>query len=107
MLTAQPHPRLGIGPEQLHPIERVGEIGTPKLMMFGTEDRQTRLEESQRLVEAAAEPKESWAVAGAGHIDLHQYSRAEYEERVQSFLSRSLRPLPSSPVPGRSPAARR
>ena len=37
------------------------------------------------------EPKESWAIEGAGHIDLHAYSRAEYEERVLLFLSKHLK----------------
>src|SRR5262245_19680800 len=91
LLTLQLKPRLGIGPEKLHPIEQVRAIRTPKLIIFGTADRHTLFEESQRLVEAAAEPKESWAVQGAGHVDLHAHSRTEYEERVLSFLSKHMK----------------
>src|SRR5262245_27454938 len=91
LLTLQLKPRLGIGRENLCPIEHVKESRTPKLIIYGTTDRHTTVEESQRLVEAAMEPKESWAVQGAGHIDLHAYSRVEYEERVLLFLSKHLK----------------
>ncbi len=91
LLTLQLKPRLGIGQENLCPIEQVRVIRTPKLIIYGTTDRHTPVEESQRLIEAAAEPKESWAVQGAGHIDFHAYSRVEYEERVLSFLSEHLK----------------
>jgi uncharacterized protein len=91
LLTLQLKPRLGIGRENLCPIEQIKKIRTPKLIIFGTTDRHTLPEESQRLIEAAAEPKESWAVQGAGHIDFHAHSREEYEERVLSFLEKQIK----------------
>jgi uncharacterized protein len=91
LLTAQLRLRLGISPEDLHPIDRVGRVAAPKLFIAGAEDRHTTLEESRRLFDAAGEPKEFWAVEGARHQDLHALKGREYEERVLSFLEKHLR----------------
>lgn len=63
----------------------------PKLFIVGAADKYTTLEESVRLFERAAEPKEFWAVAGAGHVDLHSFATGEYERRVKIFFERNLR----------------
>jgi uncharacterized protein len=91
LLTYQLKPRLGVGPEELRPIEKAAEVTSPKFFIFGTGDRHTRIDESRRLFAHAADPKEAWAIAGAGHVDLHEYSKNEYERRVLDFLERYLR----------------
>ena len=91
LLTYQLKPRLGVGPEELRPIEKARESHTPKFFIFGSEDRHTRIAESKRLFADAADPKEAWAIEGAGHIDLHEFSTVEYERRVLYFLERYLR----------------
>jgi uncharacterized protein len=91
LLTYQLKPRLGIGPEELRPIEKARESHAPKFFIFGSEDRHTRIAESKRLFADAANPKEAWAIEGASHIDLHEYSKNEYERRVLDFLERYLR----------------
>lgn len=91
LLTAQLRLRLGISPEDLHPIDHVGRVAAPKLFIAGAEDRHTTLEESRRLFDAAGEPKEFWAVEGAHHQDLHALKGREYEGRVLSFLEKHLR----------------
>jgi fermentation-respiration switch protein FrsA (DUF1100 family) len=91
LLTFQLKPRLGVGPEELRPIEKADEVILPKYFIFGTEDRHTRIDESRRLYAHAANPKEAWAIDGAGHVDLHEYSKDEYERRVLDFLERYLR----------------
>jgi uncharacterized protein len=91
LLTYQLKPRLGIGPEELRPIEKAAEVTSPKFFIFGTGDRHTRIDESRRLFAHAADPKEAWAIDGAGHVDLHEYSKDEYERRVLDFLARYLR----------------
>ena len=90
LLTCQLKPRLGIGPEDLCPIKQVGRITVPKLFIAGAEDKNTTLSESKDLFAAAAEPKEFWSVPGAGHIDLHPFTKTEYEKRVLEFLSKHL-----------------
>jgi uncharacterized protein len=85
------YPTIEVGPEELRPIEKARESHTPKFFIFGSEDRHTRVAESKRLFADAADPKEAWEIEGAGHVDLHEYSKAEYERRILAFLERYLR----------------
>ena len=82
---------LGIGEEALRPIDRVSEAGAPVLVVAGTRDAYTPLDESRDLFAHAREPREFWAVEGAGHEDLHAFAGAEYESRIGAFLGRYLR----------------
>ena len=82
---------IGVVPDSLRPIERIGRVAAPVLVAAGTADRYTTIRESRALFARAASPKEFWAVAGAGHVDLHDYAPAEYERRVSAFLGRWLR----------------
>jgi fermentation-respiration switch protein FrsA (DUF1100 family) len=91
LLTWQFEPRLGFGVAQLRPIEAIGRVAAPKLVIAGTADRHTRLAESEALYAAAAQPKEFWVIAGAAHIDFHAFAGAPYEARVLDFLARTLR----------------
>ncbi len=90
LLTWQFKPRLGIGMEALCPIREIAQITTPKLILAGETDRNTTVAESRAMIAAAAEPKQSWIVSGAGHVDLHHFARAEYERRVLAFLAQYL-----------------
>lgn len=91
LLTWQFGLRSGTSVDALQPIKKVGEIAVPKLLIAGAADRHTTLEESQRMYVAAGGPKELWIVEGAGHIDLHELKRQEYERRVLSFFSAQLK----------------
>ncbi len=83
--------RIGVVPDSLRPIERIGRLTAPVLVAAGTRDRYTRIVEARALYARATSPKEFWPVEGAGHVDLHDYAPAEYERRVSAFLGRSLR----------------
>lgn len=89
-LTWQLRPRLGVGAVDLRPIEQVGRITVPKFFVAGTADRDTTLQETKDLFNAAAEPKQLWLVDGAAHVDLHAVAKDEYEKRVLDFLARNL-----------------
>lgn len=91
LLTCQLKPRLGIGLDDLKPLECARKMTTPKFYLAGTADRNTTIEESRSLFAAAAEPKQSWWLEGAGHVDLHRFARSEYEQRVLAFLALHLR----------------
>lgn len=82
--------QLGISPEQLRPIDHISELRAPVLIVAGTEDRHTLVEETKSIFAAAGEPKELWLVEGAAHVDLHAFNPQAYESRVSSFLSRYL-----------------
>jgi fermentation-respiration switch protein FrsA (DUF1100 family) len=90
LLTVQIRPRLGIDPQLLQPISRIGSFHHPVLIMAGTADQHTHIEEARRLYGAANEPKELWAVQGAAHVDLQQFAPEIYRERLLGFLSRYL-----------------
>ena len=85
------HPHLGLSPAQLRPIDRLGALTTPKLLIAGACDHHTRLEESLAMYRQAAVPTSLWIVPGATHVDLHRFAGAEYEKRVLDFFGRWLR----------------
>ncbi|HEY7234623.1 MAG TPA: alpha/beta fold hydrolase [Gemmatimonadaceae bacterium] len=92
-------PRIGVDPARLRPIDHIAKIGEPLLLIAGTDDRYTRLDESRALFARAAGPKLLWEVNGAGHEDLHDFTPLEYERRVGDFLVSHLRlPLSTSTV---------
>ena len=86
LMMAMIRPRLGFGADELRPIDHVRSLKTPKFFIFGMADRDTTLQESMEMFNAASEPKLMWAVEGAGHVDLHGYAGREYERRVLQFL---------------------
>jgi fermentation-respiration switch protein FrsA (DUF1100 family) len=90
LLSWQFKPRLGINTEALRPIDHIGIIRSPKLLIAGAEDQHTTLEESRRMFAAANEPKELWVVNGAKHIDLYPVAKKEYEQHVLSFFGKHL-----------------
>jgi len=53
-------------------------------------DLDTTIAEARSLFAAAAEPKQSWWIQGAGHVDLHAFARRDYEDRVLAFLAQYL-----------------
>jgi pimeloyl-ACP methyl ester carboxylesterase len=94
LLLSQILLRLNISPEELNPINRIGDLGAPLLLVSGTDDRHTTVAETQRLFDAARQPKELWIVPGGGHFNMHTYAGREYESRVSDFLEWYLRKTP-------------
>ena len=90
LLSWQFRPRLGVSTDALRPIDQVGKVSVPKLFIAGADDQYTTLDESKRLFEAAAAPKELWVVEHAAHVDLHQVAGAEYEKKILDFFKGNL-----------------
>lgn len=90
ILMWQVEGRLGFDPHSLNPIERIGEARAPILLIAGSEDRHTTLEESRALFDAASKRSEFWVLDGAGHESFHRFAGAEYERRILDFLKRHL-----------------
>lgn len=90
LLTVQMRPRLGFSTDDLRPIVAGARITAPKLFMAGDADRDTTVEESQAIYDAAAGPKELWIVKGAKHEDLYHYAPQVYEQKVLEFLTKYL-----------------
>jgi len=81
---------IGTTHTSLRPIEVLPKLGSPILIIAGSEDEHTTRTETERLFAAANEPKKLWLVEGARHVDLHAFDKEAYENRVFSFLSRYL-----------------
>jgi len=85
--------RQPIPPNRLDVIGWLPKINTPVLIVNGTDDSHTTIEEARAELAAAVPPKELWEVKGAGHVDLHDFAPAEYERRVGDFIARYLPPV--------------
>lgn len=86
---------IGVTEAELQPIDRIGRIHAPLLLLSGTADRYTTIAEAASLYARAPSPKSYWPVNGAGHEDLHAFAPAEYERRVGGFLMGALRTSPA------------
>src|SRR5690348_4173820 len=58
-------PEIGVDPARLRPIDVIGEVKQPLLLIAGTDDHYTSLEESRALYARATSQKELWEVSGA------------------------------------------
>jgi uncharacterized protein len=73
------------------PIGQAPRLAPRGLMLIAPrEDRVVSWTQSQRLFDAAHEPKELYIVEGAAHGYAHEVAGAEYERRVLAFLERHL-----------------
>jgi uncharacterized protein len=82
-----------IPPNRLSAIDRISRIGAPVLIINGTDDHHTTIDEARAELAAATAPKELWAIEGAGHVNLHEFAKDEYERRVGDFIARYLPPV--------------
>lgn len=83
--------RLGVAAERLRPIDALSALRAPLLVVSGSADRHTHLEETEQLYAAAQVPKQLWIVDGAAHVDLHAYAPSAYEAKIGAFLAQNLR----------------
>jgi len=91
--------RFHLGTSDLEPIRHIAAVGAPVLILAGTKDEHTTLEESLELYAAAAQPKFLWILEGARHQDLLAYDPKGYESRVIPFLQAHLQPVISQTGP--------
>ena len=96
LLLVQLRPWLGVGPDELRPVDAVKRARSPLLVLVGDRDRFLPVDEAKRVYDAAppstdAQPKEFWAVPGADHEELRHEAPAEYDRRVVGFLEKWLR----------------
>jgi fermentation-respiration switch protein FrsA (DUF1100 family) len=84
--------RTGVSPQELRPIDALPKLGSPVLVVSGSLDQHTTIAETQRLYDAAREPRQLWIVPDASHVDLHGIAPATYEAKITAFLAQHLRP---------------
>lgn len=90
LLLLQLKPRLGIGVDDLRPIDSIGRMRCPVLVLAGTADHHTTEAQTRALFAAAKDPKELWLVPGASHDDLLRFDAGGYALHVVGFLDRYL-----------------
>ena len=89
MVEMQSH--LQISSARLRPIDWIGKIAAPVLIVDGTNDHSTPIADARAMFAAAPAPKDLWAVEGAGHVNLHASNKTEYEKRIGDFFAAHLR----------------
>lgn len=92
-LLVQLKARLGVWPSQLRPMDHIADVNCPVLVAAGELDRHTTLAETERLFNAAREPKRLVVFEGAAHVDLLQHQPDRYRNEVVGFLNTHLRPV--------------
>lgn len=90
LLTWQMPWRLGFDVDAVRPIDHLAKLKAPVLYIAGERDEHTLLAQSQRLFEAAPEPKQLWVVPGARHQNLDEYVPDAYRARISGFLQQHL-----------------
>jgi fermentation-respiration switch protein FrsA (DUF1100 family) len=90
LFLLQLEPRLGVSPDKLRPVDSIGEVHCPILVVSGTADRHTTEAQTRALFAAARDPKELWLVPGATHDDLYRFDPEGYAAHVIDFLDRHL-----------------
>jgi len=83
-------PAVGVRRDALRPIDRIAEVRVPVLMLAGSVDHYTPIDESRALYARVKAPKELWTVAGADHVDLYDFAPVEYQQRIGAFFARTL-----------------
>jgi fermentation-respiration switch protein FrsA (DUF1100 family) len=77
------------------PLQRAREIAPRGLLLIAPQqDELVSWTQSQRLFEAAGQPKELYLVPDAGHSEAHMVAGPAYEERVLRFLEHHLDGVP-------------
>lgn len=84
---------LPVGPlvtQRFEALRRVGQIGSPLLVVHGAEDRLIKPELGRRLYEAATGPKEFVLVEGGSHHNTNSVGQPLYREALARLFQ--LRP---------------
>lgn len=87
LLLRQLRVRRGVSPANLRPIDRMGDVGCPILVLAGDHDARTTGAETQDLFDSAPNPKELIWFPGAGHVDLLAEDQNRWKTSVLSFLA--------------------
>ena len=71
-------------------IGTIASVNMSKLFLHGTEDELVPYSMGQKLFKAAREPKEFYAIKGAGHNDTYSVGGKEYIDTLELFIQKSL-----------------
>lgn len=89
-LAVQLKPRLGVSTADLRPVEAIGEVGCPVMIVGGRKDHQTPPADTRSLYDAAPEPKQLVWFDEWGHNNFARWAPDRYRSTVVEFLTREL-----------------
>ncbi len=89
VLLAQMPVRLGLSADDVRPVDHLGKIGAPLMLMAGSIDPFIDRGQVLALQSAAAGSELVW-FEGAGHVDLLRYDQPRYRDVVLPFLAAKL-----------------
>ncbi|TAG28647.1 MAG: alpha/beta fold hydrolase [Burkholderiales bacterium] len=72
--------------------KKVAKIGSPLLVVHGSEDRVISPSLGQRLYDAAASPKRFELVQGGSHHNTNSIGQAQYRSAIKALFSLDLKP---------------
>lgn len=90
VLLAQMPLRLGYDARSVRPVDRIGRLGAPKLLLASTRDPFVGRDQSEALLAAAGPAARLEWFDLDGHVDLERRAPERYRETVLPFLSRHL-----------------
>lgn len=72
--------------QKLEAVKRVAQVGSPLLVVHGSEDRVIPPQLGRKLYEAAAEPKRFELVEGGTHHNTNSIGRAQVKMALNEFF---------------------
>jgi alpha-beta hydrolase superfamily lysophospholipase len=84
---------VGVSVDEVAPISHVAALAPrPLFLCHGKADAVIPWQETERLANAVAGPKEVWILSGIGHTEIRENRPEEYHQRVLAFLELAQRP---------------
>jgi hypothetical protein len=76
-------------PAHYNNLEKIGQVGIPKLIIHGKDDEIVSFSMGEKLFEAAKAPKYFCPIKGAGHNDTFIVGGRKYFEGIATFAYHS------------------
>jgi fermentation-respiration switch protein FrsA (DUF1100 family) len=81
----------GASLDLVRPVDEIGRISPrPVLIIQGMADSLASVDTTQRLYDAAGEPRFLWTEAGVPHLSMYTYYPTQYADRVIGFFDQYL-----------------
>jgi fermentation-respiration switch protein FrsA (DUF1100 family) len=71
-------------------LSRIRQVRAPVLVIHGDRDEVIPFRLGRAVFEAANEPREFWAIPGAGHNDIPETAGAAYVGRLRTFMLQAI-----------------
>ena len=79
--------------DELNPVLKIRNLKCPVLILSGSEDKLTKVEETISIYENANEPKKYFIIDRAKHEDLYKFNPDLYRGNVIDFLRENKIPV--------------